>query len=229
LKAKRARYQQGSIRKIARASGFAWEVRFSETVNGTRKRKTLIFDSAEYPTEKAVRKAIQTQVALVNSESDRAKVAAKFGAITALYRVEHLPTLKHSTRSTNEYLLRDYIEPQWSEMPLQDVTPRRVLAWFGELGELAATTKAAIRSILSQCFHLAALHGLPYHSTSPFAGSPLNSPLNFTQANDNLPLISATLQLQIHENKVVSAGGAMVFSTSSAAFGVFKWEPQATQ
>ncbi|MFZ2020927.1 MAG: hypothetical protein WAV06_04245, partial [Terracidiphilus sp.] len=79
MKAKRARYQQGSIRKIARANGFAWEVRFSETVKGKRTRKTLIFPTDRYPKEKDVRTAIQSQVALENTENDRAKVGATFG------------------------------------------------------------------------------------------------------------------------------------------------------
>jgi len=160
MRAKRARYQQGSIRKVPRATGHVWEVRFSNITGGKRTRKTIIFPvNSEYPTEKAVRKAIQTQVTLANSDSERSKVAATFGAITELYRSEHLPTLKHSTQSTNKYLLKDYIEPRWAELRLEEVTPHRVLVWLGELRELAPTTKAAIRSIMSQCFHLAALHG----------------------------------------------------------------------
>jgi hypothetical protein len=35
MKTKRTRYQEGSIRKVARANGFAWKVRFSAgTVDG---------------------------------------------------------------------------------------------------------------------------------------------------------------------------------------------------
>jgi integrase len=170
LRAKRARYQQGTIRKVPRANGFAWEVRFSETVNGNRKRKTLCFPSDEYPTESSVRKAIQTQVTLANTENERHKVAAKFGAITDLYRAEHLPGLRHSTKGTNTYLLKNYIEKQWSDVPLKDVTPRHVLAWLGELRELAPTTKVAIRSIMSQCFQLAALHGyIPATERNPMS------------------------------------------------------------
>ena len=159
LKTKRARYQQGSIKKVQRVKGFAWEVRFSDTVNGKRTRKTLCFESDKYPTEASVRKAIQTQVALVNTGNERSKVAAKFGAITELYRLEHLPTLRNSTQHKNAYLLKDYIEPRWADERLQNVTPLRVVGWLGELRELAATTKAGLRSVMSQCFELAALHG----------------------------------------------------------------------
>jgi integrase len=170
LKTKRARYQQGSIKKVARAKGFAWEVRFSSTVNGTRTRKTLIFESDSHPTEASVRKAIQTQVALANSQNERSKVAARFGALTDLYRREQLPNLRNSTRQKNAYLLRDFIEPKWADEMLQKVTPLKVVGWLGELGELAATTKAGIRSVMSQCFELAALHGyLPASERNPMS------------------------------------------------------------
>lgn len=159
MRAKRARYQQGTIRKVPRTNGFAWEVRFSQSVNGKRSRKTLCFAPDEYPSEASVRKAIQSQVALVNTNADHAKVAAKLGTLTELYRAKHLPSLRHSSRRTITYLLSSYIEPRWSEESLQVVTPLKVLNWFGELGELAPTTKAALRSILSQFFQLPALHG----------------------------------------------------------------------
>jgi len=174
LRTKRARYQQGTIRKVKRASGFAWEVRFSTTVNGQRTWKSLYFLPDEYPTEASVRKAIQTQVALVNTENQRHKVGAKFGEITELYRVEHLPTLRHSTQQTNGYLLRDYIKPRWTDEALQDVTPLKVVRWLGGLGGLAPSTKAAIRSVMRQCFQLAALHGyIPATERNPMSVVPL--------------------------------------------------------
>ncbi len=139
-------------------------------MNGKRSRKTLCFDSDKYPTEASVRREIQTQVALANTQNERVKVGAKFGAITEVYRAEHLPTLRHSTQETNSYLLKNYIEPKWTDESLREVTPLKVLNWFGELRELAATTKAAIRSILSQCFRLAALHGyLPATDANPMS------------------------------------------------------------
>ena len=169
MRTKSARYQQGSIRKVDRANGWAWELRFSETVNGKRKQKSLYFDGSEYPTEASVRKATQNQVALVNTNNERHKVAAKFGAIIALYRTEHLPTLRHSTQSTNRYLIDDYVEPEWQGAPIKDVTPRGVAGWLGAL-KLSATTKASIRSIMSQHFELAALHGfIPATERNPMS------------------------------------------------------------
>lgn len=134
----------------------------------------MIFSADQYPKEKDVRKAIHSQVALANSDNDRDKVGAKFGTITKLYRSQHLPGLRHSTQSTNGYLLKDYIEPRWDDEPLSEVTPLKVLNWFGELGELAPTTKAAIRSIMSQCFQLAALHSfIPSMERNPMSIVPI--------------------------------------------------------
>ena len=170
LKVKRARYQQGTIREVARANGSSWEVRFSETVNGKRAQKSLYFKKADYPTQASVRKAITSQVALANTKNERSKVGAKFGAITELYRTKHLPTLRHSTQNTNSYLLKNYIEPRWADEPLRDVTPLEVYNWLGELTELAATTKVAIRATMSKCFQLAALHGyIPATDKNPMS------------------------------------------------------------
>ncbi len=52
MKKTRARYQQGNIRKVPRANGFAWEARFAAgKVDGKQKYKSYYFDGAEYPTE----------------------------------------------------------------------------------------------------------------------------------------------------------------------------------
>ncbi|MGA3129703.1 MAG: tyrosine-type recombinase/integrase [Terracidiphilus sp.] len=157
MRTKRARYQQGSIRKVPRTTGFVWEVRFSEWSGGKRHQRTLIFDPAEYPHEKDVRRALELTVSQVNSGNGAEKADAKFMAICNLYRQEHLPSLEHSTRYTNAYLLDDYIEAHFGHAPIRDVKPLEIDRWLKSL-KLAATTKASIRSIMSVCFDLAALH-----------------------------------------------------------------------
>jgi len=157
VRTKRARYQQGSIRKVPRTTGFVWEVRFSEWSGGKRHQRTLIFDPAEYPHEKDVRRALEQTVSQFNAGSGAAKADAKFMAICNLYRQEHLPTLEHSTREHNAYLMDDYIEAHFGHMPIREVKPLEIDRWLKSL-KLAATTKASIRSIMSVCFNLAALH-----------------------------------------------------------------------
>jgi integrase len=79
--------------------------------------------------------------------------------ICNLYRIEHLPALEHSTRSTNEYVLTHYIEDRFGHTPIREVKPLAINTWIQNL-KLSATTKAIIRSVMSVCFRLAALHEL---------------------------------------------------------------------
>jgi hypothetical protein len=70
MKTKKTRHQQGSIRKVPRARGFAWEVRFSAgQEGGEQKSKSSFFNSSEYPTEASVRKVLETAVVLAKPQS----------------------------------------------------------------------------------------------------------------------------------------------------------------
>jgi hypothetical protein len=53
-----SQYQQGSIRKVRKAKGYAWDVRFSEWLNGKPYQRSMTFQGTEYPMEADVRKAI---------------------------------------------------------------------------------------------------------------------------------------------------------------------------
>jgi integrase len=157
MKSTRSRYQQGSIAKIPRANGFVWQVRFSEMRDGKRWQKCLTYSGDKYPTEAAVRKAIEHPVSMQNIDSERAKVDAIFQTIIDLYKAKHLADLEPSTQQMNKYLLSRYIEPKFGRQLIRDVKALSVVNWFDEL-ELAPTTKASIRSVMSVCFRLAALH-----------------------------------------------------------------------
>jgi hypothetical protein len=64
---KRSQYQQGSIRKVDKAKGYAWEVRSSKWRNGKRFQRMLTFQGNDYPKEADVRKAIELTVSQINS------------------------------------------------------------------------------------------------------------------------------------------------------------------
>jgi hypothetical protein len=75
MKLSKARYQQGSISKLPRASGgFVWKVRFSEHKQDKRHQRTVIFDGVKYPTERDVRAALEPTVSRVNAGTDRSRV-----------------------------------------------------------------------------------------------------------------------------------------------------------
>jgi hypothetical protein len=71
VRTKRSQHQQGSIRKLRKAKGYAWEVRFSEWLNGKRYQRSMTFQGAEYPKEADFRKAIEKRLpAMVTGISD---------------------------------------------------------------------------------------------------------------------------------------------------------------
>jgi len=87
MKVSRERYQHGSVRKVPRSQGFAWEFRFYLTApDGKRKLKVQTLDSLKYPTERDVRKAVEGQLSALNAGTLGGKLAATLG-VRRLYRL----------------------------------------------------------------------------------------------------------------------------------------------
>jgi hypothetical protein len=112
--------------------------------DGKRHQRTEIYDSAQYQSEKDLRKAIELTVSQLNAGTTEERADAKFGAITALYRTEHLPTLDHSTDSKNTGLLDNYIDPRFGKTALRAMRPLVINEWLQALA-LSQSSKAAIR------------------------------------------------------------------------------------
>ena len=86
MKVSRERYQHGSVRKVPRSQGFAWEFRFYITApDGKRKLKVQTFDSVRHPTERHVRKAVEGQLSALNAGTLGGKVGATLGTIIDRY------------------------------------------------------------------------------------------------------------------------------------------------
>jgi hypothetical protein len=144
MKHSRNRYQHGSVRKVPRANGFAWEFRFyCSDENGERKLKTQTFDALEYPTETAVLKAIEPQLGALDSDTLSGKISATMKTIIDRYYAEEFPSLRHSTQSTNRSLIDLHLRPNFGE-----VRPSVVSA-------ILAAQKARARNILSRLLDLA--------------------------------------------------------------------------
>src|SRR5271167_1092063 len=94
----KSRYQQGSLRKVTRLRGFAWEFRYY-VVDGTkRKLKQVTLDGSKFPTEKAALKHLHPLVQRVNDGSDYSTLQVyTFGDVLKRYEAEEIPTRK-STR-----------------------------------------------------------------------------------------------------------------------------------
>lgn len=156
MKVNRERYQHGSVRKVARSQGFAWEFRFYITVDGKRKLKVQTFDSQKYPTERDVRRAVEGQLSALNSGTLGGKVNATLGTIIDRYMREEFPALRHSTQTTNRSLIDLHIRPKWQDTKLGNVTAMEVKRWLDSL-PFGAASKARARNTLSKLIDLAML------------------------------------------------------------------------
>jgi integrase len=125
--------------------------------NGKRHQRTEVYDGATCKTEKDVRKAIELTVSQINSGTPGERADAKFSAVTALYRKEHLPTLEHSSQLSSKYLLRDYIEDKFGNTSIREMHALEINTWHQAL-PFSPSSKRNIRTVLSVCLRLAALH-----------------------------------------------------------------------
>ncbi|HTW81433.1 MAG TPA: tyrosine-type recombinase/integrase [Terracidiphilus sp.] len=157
MKHSRNRYQHGSIRKVPRANGFAWEFRFyCSDESGERKLKTQTFDALKYPTETSVRKAVEPQLGALNSDTLSGKISATMKTIIDRYYAEEFPSLRHSTQSTNRSLIDLHIRPKFGDVRPSDVSAILVKNWLDKC-EFGAAQKARARNILSRLLDLAML------------------------------------------------------------------------
>jgi hypothetical protein len=130
MKVGRDRYQHGNVRKVPRAKGFAWEFRYYQTVDGERKLRVQTFDSLKYPTEAAVRKAVEPLLGSLNSDTLAGKLSATLGTVIDRYYKDEFPLLRHTTQTTNKSLIELHIRPMFGETRLADVTAIAVKSWL---------------------------------------------------------------------------------------------------
>jgi integrase len=169
MRIRRSRYQQGSIRKVRRATGFAWEFRYYETEGGKRKLKTQTFDGKLYRSEADVRKALETQILQLNRGTDYARSAGvTFGALLDRYISEEMPRRK-STADSYRSLIRNHLRPRWGKHLLPEIRPSELHSWFQSL-DLAPVSKGHLRSLMHKLFDLATLwEYLPLERRNPMA------------------------------------------------------------
>lgn len=148
----RQRYQKGSVRKVPRSQGFAWEFRYYYTdEDGKRREKVQTFDSAAYETEFDVRKAMENQMSSLNEGTLRERMDETFGGLITKYLKEELPKLKLSTQGTNASMIRLHIEKQWKNHRIVDVDAYAVDEWLPSLA-LGQASKVRARNMMKRLF-----------------------------------------------------------------------------
>jgi len=147
VKITRKRYQQGSIRKAARAKGFVWEYRYSVTEQGKRRQKTQTFRGKQYATEADVRRAVGAILPHLNDGTlYTPPVAVTFGALLDRYIAEELPPRK-STRDSYTSIIKNHLRPRWENMVLSDIKAALIHSWFQSI-KLQPISKGHVRSLM---------------------------------------------------------------------------------
>jgi integrase len=157
MKHTRSRHQNGSVRKVPRANGFAWEYRYYTSEAGKRVLKTQTFDSVKYPTENSVREVIAPHLKEINTGTYEERRNATMSVIIDRYFKEEFPDLSHSTQSTNKSLIDLWIRPKWGDVRPADVDALSVDHWLKKELKFGAASKARARNMISVLLRLAML------------------------------------------------------------------------
>jgi integrase len=167
MKITRERYQHGAVRRVKRASGFAWEFRYYVIEGGRRVHKTQTYDGAIYPTEKAVRQKVQGQLLKLNEGTEYARSSdVTFNALLERYIAEEMPA-RQATKGGYTSMINTHLRPRWGTESIAAIRPAEIHAWFKEL-DLAPVTKGHIRSLMHRLFDLATLwEYLPLERRNP--------------------------------------------------------------
>ena len=167
MKSRRDKYQQGSIRRVKRASGFAWEFRYYVEEDGKRVLRSQYFDGALYRTEKSVRQKVESQLLKLNEDTEYARAKnVTFNALLDRYVVEEMPA-RHATKGSYTSIIKRRLRPQWGERIVSEIRPAELHAWFQSL-DLAPLSKGHLRSLMHKLFDLATLwEYLPLERRNP--------------------------------------------------------------
>jgi integrase len=154
---KRKRYQEGSLKRVPRAHGWAWEYRYYATSeDGVRKLRVQTFSGAQYPTELDVRKALAPMITQLNSDTAAGQLSATMGTVMDKYLSQELPKLRHSTQCTNRSLIDLHIRPRWKKVRPSNVEAGDVVESLETLN-MGAASRARARNLISRMLDLAML------------------------------------------------------------------------
>lgn len=159
MKFTRDRYQQGSLRRVSRASGpDAWEFRFSTYENGVRQQRQITLSTKKYPSEAAVRRKVEALLLKLNADNSPAALQEPtLGAVIDVYLREEMPE-RPKSQQNYRLLMERHIRPGWGERVLSDVAPHGVEVWLRGL-PYSPETKRHIKSMMYRLLELAMKRG----------------------------------------------------------------------
>jgi integrase len=167
MQTRRERYQQGSVRKVKRAKGFAWEFRYYVEDGGKRTPKSQYFDGETYKTATSVRQKVEAQLLKLNEGTEYARANdVSFNALLERYIAEEMPA-RHATKGSYTSIINTHLRPQWGSHIVSEIRPAEIHDWFKTLN-LAPVSKGHLRSLMHKLFDLATLwEYLPLERRNP--------------------------------------------------------------
>lgn len=146
MKFTRDSFQRGSLRKVERAGGqFAWEFRYRVRENGVSTQKQVTLSGAEYPTEAAAKRKLESLVLKINTDTPYAAMQdLNLNAVMDRYIEDEMPE-RPKTKETYLMLMNKHLRPQWGEHRLSSIRPYEVEQWLRAL-PYSPKTKRHIKS-----------------------------------------------------------------------------------
>jgi integrase len=159
MKLKRSGYQRGSLRKVERSSGFAWELRYRVVEDGTRRMKQATLDGSEYRSEADARRKLDALLLTVNQQStDECFEDIPLATLMGSFKETEMPE-RPKSKVNYLLLLNRHIQPRWGDARLSQVKPHAVEVWLSEM-PYTPETRRHIRNMLYRLFEFAMRKGV---------------------------------------------------------------------
>ena len=159
MKFTRDRYQQGSLRRVKRATGpDVWEFRFSTYEDGVRKQRQLTLSVKKFPTETAARRKVEALVLQLNSDAPSSALQVPtLASVMEIFADEEMPE-RLKSQQNYRLLMNKHIQPKWGASAISEIQPYAVEIWLKELA-YSPETKRHIKSMLYRLFELSMKRG----------------------------------------------------------------------
>jgi len=159
-------YQRGSLRTMHRKGGDIWVLRYRVTQpDGSRMEKIervgLVRD---FPKERDARREADRLLVRINDAPADTRIRFEVLAehyLKADFGENALRPKSENTIAVTEHIVRDYLIDRWGPFIADDIKPLDVQLWLKSLNddkELAWTTIAKIRGIMSRIYKVGMLH-----------------------------------------------------------------------
>lgn len=126
-------------------SQFAWEFRYRVRENGVPTLKQVTLSGAEYPTEAAAKRKLESLVLKINADTPYAAMEElSLNAVMDRYIEDEMPE-RPKTKQTYLMLMNKHLRPKWGEHRLSGIRPYEVEQWLRAL-PYSPKTKRHIKS-----------------------------------------------------------------------------------